>query len=95
MALVLKYQTPEEFMARFWKEANAYDNAGQTGQVDRLFSWLLDELDVGDITDAQARTAYTAALGKPMTTGQWASYKSSRLQPSRARVNASRGQGPV
>lgn len=95
MALELKYQTPEEFMVRFWKQADAYDEAGQTGQVDRLFAWLLTEIGIGDITDLQARTAYTAALGKQMNAGQWASYKSSRLQASQQRYNASRGQGPV
>ena len=61
MALLLKHQTAAEFIARF---REAYRNADKE-RLARLAKWLLARITDGDITDTQARNAFS------MTVTQW------------------------
>ena len=54
MALLLKHQTAEQFVARF---RAAYRNAERERLV-RLASFIISRIQVGDITDAQCRNAF-------------------------------------
>ena len=61
MALLLKHQTAQEFVARF---REAYRNAERERLV-QLARFLLARIAAGDITDAQCRTAFG------LNTTQW------------------------
>jgi hypothetical protein len=54
MALLLKHQTPQEFVARF---REAYRNSDRERLV-QLARFILSKLSAGDITDAQCRNAF-------------------------------------
>jgi len=54
MALLLKHQTAQEFVARF---RAAYRTAERERLI-RMATWLLTAIQAGDITDAQCRTAF-------------------------------------
>ena len=54
MALLLKHQTPQDFIARF---REAYRNADRE-RVVRLARFIISRLAAGDITDAQCRSAF-------------------------------------
>lgn len=74
MALILKHQTVEAFMARF---RAAYANSDRERCV-QLGRWALGAVQAGDVTDAQCRAAFGLSVA------QWNSLKG-RMQ---ARVNA-------
>jgi hypothetical protein len=65
MALILKHQTAQEFIARF---RAAYRNAERERLV-RMANFLLSRIQSGDITDAQCRTAFG------LTVTQWTNMK--------------------
>lgn len=54
MALLLKHQTAQRFVARFREE---YRNADRDRLV-QLARFILSRIQAGDITDAQCRTAF-------------------------------------
>jgi len=54
MALLLKHQTAQEFIARF---REAYRNADRERLV-QLAKFVISRIQAGDITDAQCRTAF-------------------------------------
>jgi hypothetical protein len=54
MALLLKHQTAEQFIARF---RAAYRDASRE-QLVRLARFVIARIQAGDITDAQCRTAF-------------------------------------
>jgi hypothetical protein len=54
MALLLKHQTGEQFIARL---RDAYRNSERERLV-QIAKWLLARIQAGDVTDAQCRTAF-------------------------------------
>lgn len=81
MALVLSHQTAAEFAARFWASALDAQRSGDKQRLHRLIWWLLARITAGDITDAGARATFNAATGRSLTSGQWTTFKTARLQP--------------
>lgn len=65
MAILLKHQTPSQFVARL-REAYRQSDKERTAQIAR---WILAKLQTGDVTDAQLRTAFG------LTTAQWNTLK--------------------
>jgi hypothetical protein len=65
MALSPQHQTAAEFIARF---RAAYRSADRE-RLARLARWLLARIAAGDITDTQARNAFS------MTAAQWTAKK--------------------
>jgi hypothetical protein len=65
MALLLKHQTVEEFIARFRK---AYRDADRERLV-QLAKFVIARIQAGDITDAQCRIAFG------LTNTQWNNLK--------------------
>lgn len=65
MALLLKHQTVQEFVARFREE---YRNA-ERERVIQLARFIVSRIQAGDITDAQCRTAFG------LNTTQWNALK--------------------
>ena len=65
MALLLKHQTVQEFIARF---REAYRN-GERERICQLARFILSRIAAGDITDAQCRNAFN------LTTQQWNALK--------------------
>ena len=84
MALDLKHQTVAQFLGRVRVQYQAADGE----QACRLATWLVDAIDAGDVTDAQARAAWG------MTTAQWASLKGRMTQARQSwrAVQAARGE---
>ena len=61
MALILKHQTAEQFIARVrqaWRD-------GQRERLVQIAKFILSRIQAGDITDAQCRTAFG------LNTSQW------------------------
>jgi len=54
MALILKHQTAQEFVARF---REAYRTANRD-RAAKLAAWLYDRIVAGDITQTQVRNAF-------------------------------------
>ena len=54
MALLLKHQTAQQFIARF---REAYRNA-ERERIVQLARFVISSIQAGDITDAQCRTAF-------------------------------------
>ncbi len=54
MALILKHQTPEAFIARV---RQAYRD-GNSEQLVKIARFLIARVQAGDVTDAQLRTAF-------------------------------------
>lgn len=69
MALILKHQSPEQFVSR----VRAAYRDGQRDVLLKIARFILSRLQAGDITDAQCRTAF----GLNVT--QWTALKS-RMQ---------------
>lgn len=65
MAILLKHQTPEQFIARL---REAYRNSERERLV-LIAKWLLARIQAGDVTDAQCRTAFG------LNTTQWNTLK--------------------
>jgi hypothetical protein len=65
MALLLKHQTVQEFVARF---REAYRN-GEKARLVQLARFILARIAAGDITDAQCRSAFG------LNTTQWNNLK--------------------
>ena len=65
MAILLKHQTPEQFVARL---REAYRNSERERLV-LIAKWLLARIQAGDVTDAQCRTAFG------LNTTQWNTLK--------------------
>ena len=76
MALLLKHQTAQEFVARFREE---YRNA-ERERVIQLARFIVSRIQAGDITDAQCRTAFG------LNQSQWDNLKS-RMQAKIAAWN--------
>ena len=75
MALILKHQTAEQFVARVrqaWRD-------GQRERLVQIAKFILARIQAGDITDAQCRTAFG------LNTTQW-NNKKTQMQ---ALINAS------
>ena len=77
MALLLKHQTAEQFIARL---REAYRNSERERLV-LIAKWLLARIQAGDVTDAQCRTAF----GLNVT--QWNALKT-RMQTAVTAYNA-------
>ncbi len=69
MALLLKHQTPEAFIARV---RQAYRD-GSSEQLVKIARFLIARVQAGDVTDAQLRTAFG------LNTTQWNALKA-RMQ---------------
>ena len=69
MALILKHQTVQEFVARF---RDAYRN-GERDRIVKLATFILSRIAAGDITDAQCRNAFG------LNATQWSNLKT-RMQ---------------
>ncbi len=69
MALLLKHQTPEAFVARV---RQAYRD-GNSEQLVKIARFLIARVQAGDVTDAQLRTAFG------LNTTQWNALKA-RMQ---------------
>lgn len=54
MALLLKHQTPAEFIARF---REAYRN-GERERIVQLAKFIISRIQAGDITELQVRNAF-------------------------------------
>lgn len=54
MALILRHQTVEQFVAR----VRAAYREGRREELVRIARWILARLSAGDITDAQCRSAF-------------------------------------
>lgn len=65
MALILKHQTAQQFIARL---REAFRN-GERDRCVQLARFVLSRIQAGDITDAQCRTAFG------LTTTQWNALK--------------------
>ena len=65
MALLLKHQTAEQFIARF---REAYSNSDRERCM-QLARFVISRIQAGDITDAQARNAFG------LNTTQWNNLK--------------------
>ncbi len=65
MALILKHQTPEAFIARL---RQAYRDSNAENAV-KLARFIVAKVQAGDITDAQCRAAFG------LNTAQWAMLK--------------------
>lgn len=65
MALLLKHQTPAQFVARL---REAYRNSDRE-KVINLARFIVSRIQAGDITDAQCRTAFG------LTSAQWNTLK--------------------
>jgi hypothetical protein len=75
MALLLKHQTAEQFIARVrqaWRD-------GQSERLVQIAKFIIARIQAGDITDAQCRTAFG------LNTTQW-NTKKTQMQ---ALINAS------
>lgn len=60
MGLTLAHQTPAQLMARFREQFR--DAEGERAL--RMAAWLLDAIDAGDVTEAQARAAFGPGWGQ-------------------------------
>lgn len=60
MGLQLRHQTPEQLLVRFRSQ---YRNA-EGERALRMAAWLMDAIDAGDVTEAQARAAFGPAWGQ-------------------------------
>ena len=65
MALVLKHQTKEQFIARFREK---YANSSKE-QCAKLATWLMDKMDAGEFTDSQLRDSFK------FTVVQWVDFR--------------------
>jgi len=65
MPILLKHQTPSQFIARL-REAYRQSDKERTAQLAR---WVLAKLQTGDVTDTQLRTAFG------LTVTQWNNLK--------------------
>ena len=74
----LAHQTAAQFAARFrarYKDSSRVECA-------KLAKWILDRIDGGNFTDAQARNAFG------LTATQWNTLKTNKLTPQRTAYNA-------
>ena len=69
MALILKHQTAEAFIAR----VRAAYREGNSEQIVKIARFLIARVQAGDVTDAQLRTAFG------LNTTQWSALKT-RMQ---------------
>ncbi len=95
MALTLSHQTATEFAARFWQRVLAAYLSGDKREFHRLIWWLIERINAGDITDAQARVTFNDAYGRALTAGQWTTFKTSRLIPIHDRFAAMQAEADL
>ena len=93
MALNLKYQTGDAFVARFWLKVQQAQERNQKPEFARLCWWLIERVNAGDITDAQARTAFNAVFVRTLTPAQWTAMKNTRLTPAHDRHASALAEG--
>ncbi len=60
MGLELKHQTPSQLLGRFREHYR--DASGERALC--MAAWLLDAIESGDLTDAQARAAFGPGWGQ-------------------------------
>lgn len=71
MAVVLVHQSVAELAVRTWRRAALAWEEGDAGAYGRLV-WKMRELILaGDLTSAQARTAYNTANGTSVDSTAW------------------------
>jgi len=95
MALNLRHQTAAEFAARYWArvlEAYRQNNKLRYG---RLLYWLVENINNGNITDAQARATFNTAYGRALTAAQWTTLKTNRITPAHDRYAAMLAEGAL
>jgi len=95
MALALKYQTAAEFAARYWARVLSAYQSGDKLRYSRLLYWLIEHINTGDVTDAQARNSFNAAFGRSLTAGQWTTLKTNRITPAHDRYAAMLAEGAL
>lgn len=95
MALNLKYQTGEQFAARFWAAVREAYQSGDKVRFCRLLYWLERRLVSGDITDAGARASYNAAFSKSLNATQWTNLRAARIKPAHDRWAAMLAEGEI
>lgn len=88
MALILNHQTASEFASRFWRRVLDAQRSGEKETFYRLIWWLIERITVGDITDAQARATFNVEFSQALSAAQWATLKTTKLQPMHDRYAA-------
>ena len=88
MAFNLQHQTAAEFGITFWRKCREAFEAGDKLKYHRMIWWLWQKIQDGDITSAQARTAYNAAFNKSLTLAQWNTLVTNRFIPIKDRYLA-------
>ena len=85
MALNLRYQTPAQFAARLRERFRTAERE----ECARIAHWIINRIAAGDFTENQVRAAFG------LTTTQWNTLKTTKLQPLRdawAAIKAARGE---
>jgi hypothetical protein len=95
MALSLKYQTAQEFAARFWARLKAAYQAGDRLTYHRMVYWIWARVQDGSLTNDAVRQSFNAAYGRSLTLAQWNSFVSSRLVPIKDRYLAFLAEGDL
>lgn len=83
MALILKHQTVEQFIAR----VRAAYRDGDADRVIKIARWILARLAAGDLTDAQCRNAFG------LNATQWNNIKTKMQNYINAANTAAAAQG--
>lgn len=84
MALILKHQTPAQFVARF---RAAYRNADRE-RCAKMAAWLYDRYQAGDVTATQIRNAFNLN-----TTAKWDTFRNKILALRDAYVATQNARG--
>ena len=95
MALNLRYQTGEQFAARFWAAVQSAYQGGDKLRFCRLLYWLERRLVAGDITDAGARVSFNNFFGKSLNASQWTTLRNNRIKPAHDRWAAMLAEGEI
>ena len=95
MALNLQHQTATEFATRYWTAVRrAYNASDDTDEKRRreakqryahLLWWLVERITAGDITDNQARLSFNAVFERSLTSTQWTTLRTTRINPVHSR----------
>lgn len=88
---VLEHQTLGEFADRFWTLLRRMQDNNKE-KFNQGVWWILERITAGDITDNQARVTFNTAFERSLTSGQWNTLKTNKLEPIAARHVASISQ---
>jgi len=91
---VLIEQTLGQFAEWFWLRADTAQRADKI-EFGRLMWWLVEMVTAGHITQAQARNAFNAALGRSLTAQQFTELSNTRFIPAHDRYAALLSEGPL